>query len=173
MTKLHIPADLQTWIDARKRYRLSHAVVQMARELGMNPKKLGGLANTKQEPWKAPLPEFIAGLYFRRFGKTTPDPVMTIEDVARRKQEKKALRRAAKAARKGDPSPDRKAAPTRVLDRMDAVGTAMTTKVQAIEEEIKNLSPSELAELREWFLDRDWAEWDHRSSETLQTESFE
>jgi hypothetical protein len=47
MTKLRIPADLQTWIDARKRYHLSHAVVQMARELGMNPKKLGGLAKHK------------------------------------------------------------------------------------------------------------------------------
>jgi hypothetical protein len=34
------------------------------------------------------------------------------------------------------------------------------TKVQAIEEEIKNLSPSELAELRDWFLEHDWSEWD-------------
>jgi hypothetical protein len=41
MTKLRIPSDLQAWIDARKRHRLSHAVVQMARELGMNPKNLG------------------------------------------------------------------------------------------------------------------------------------
>ena len=32
-----IPADLQIWIDARKRFRLSHMHVQMARELGMNP----------------------------------------------------------------------------------------------------------------------------------------
>jgi hypothetical protein len=31
---------LQAWIDARKRHRLSHALVQMARELGMNPAKL-------------------------------------------------------------------------------------------------------------------------------------
>jgi hypothetical protein len=30
----------------------------MAREL-LNPKKFGSLANTKQKPWKAPLPEFI------------------------------------------------------------------------------------------------------------------
>ncbi len=34
-----IPDGLQLWIDARKRHRLSHAQVQMARELGMNPKK--------------------------------------------------------------------------------------------------------------------------------------
>jgi hypothetical protein len=32
---------LQLWIDARKRHRLSHEQLQMARELGLNPKKLG------------------------------------------------------------------------------------------------------------------------------------
>ena len=35
----------------------------MARELGMNPKKFGSIANHKHEKWKAPLPEFIEGLY--------------------------------------------------------------------------------------------------------------
>ena len=34
------------------------------------------------------------------------------------------------------------------------------TKLQAIEEEIKKLSPEELAEFREWFLERDAEEWD-------------
>lgn len=37
--------DLQPWIDARRRHKLSHAQVQMARELGMNPAKLGKLDN--------------------------------------------------------------------------------------------------------------------------------
>lgn len=36
------------------------------------------------------------------------------------------------------------------------------TKVQAIEEEIKSLSPTELAELRDWLLEHDWAEWDRQ-----------
>lgn len=54
-----IPAKLQPWIEARKQFRLSDAQVQMAREMGMNPKKLGKLASHKQEPWKAPLPQFI------------------------------------------------------------------------------------------------------------------
>jgi hypothetical protein len=99
MTKLRIPSDLQAWIDARKRHRLSHAVVQMARELGMNPKKLGKIDNHRQEPWKAPLPDFVASLYERRFGKARPDPVLTIEDIARRQHEKKEAKRAAKAAR--------------------------------------------------------------------------
>src|SRR2546430_7764679 len=44
---------MQAWIDARKRHGLSHAEVQMARELGMNPQKLGKLDNHHQEPWNA------------------------------------------------------------------------------------------------------------------------
>jgi hypothetical protein len=61
------------WIEARRRHRLSHAHVQMARELGMNPRKLGKIDNHKQEPWKAPLPVFIEDCYFQRFGKRRPD----------------------------------------------------------------------------------------------------
>ena len=34
------------------------------------------------------------------------------------------------------------------------------TKLQAIEEQIKGLLPDELAELRDWLLEYDWAEWD-------------
>src|SRR5215471_10593474 len=52
-----LPQQDQVWVEARRRFRLSHAQVQMARELGMNPKKLGKLANDRQEPWKAPLPQ--------------------------------------------------------------------------------------------------------------------
>ena len=77
--KKTIPAKDQAWIEARKKYHLSDAHIQMARELGMNPKKLGGLANQKQEPWKAPLPDFIESLYLKRFGKTRPDVVRSIE----------------------------------------------------------------------------------------------
>lgn len=65
----------QIWIEAKKKYRLSDVQIQMARELGMNPKKFGSLANRKQEPWKAPLPEFIEELYFKRFKKDRTDVV--------------------------------------------------------------------------------------------------
>ena len=34
------------------------------------------------------------------------------------------------------------------------------TKLGALEEEIKKLSPEELAQLREWLLERDAEEWD-------------
>jgi hypothetical protein len=66
---------MQAWIDARKRHGLSHAEVQMGRELGLNPKKLGKLDNHNQESWKMPLRRFIRHLYFKRFGKERPDIV--------------------------------------------------------------------------------------------------
>src|SRR5437016_8739435 len=87
-----IPANLQPWIDARRKFRLSHAHVQMARELGMNPKKLGKLDNADQEPWKLPLPAFIESLYQKRFGKDRPDVVHSIEEHARLLKQKKAAR---------------------------------------------------------------------------------
>lgn len=90
--KPRIPEDLQMWIEARKRFHLTHAQVQMARELGMNPKKFGGLANHKQEPWKAPLPLFIQYLYEKRFGKERPDRVLSIEERARELAAKKAAK---------------------------------------------------------------------------------
>ena len=73
MAQKRIPEKLQPWIDARKRHRLSHAHVQMARELGMNPKKLGKIDNARQEPWKLPLPGFIEHLYHKRFGRERPE----------------------------------------------------------------------------------------------------
>lgn len=66
---------MQAWIEARKRHHLSHAQVQMACKLGMNPAKLGKIDNHKQEPWKLPLPQFIEELYSKRFGKTSPETV--------------------------------------------------------------------------------------------------
>jgi hypothetical protein len=98
-SKQRIPEELQRWIDARRRFHLSDAQVQMARELGMNPRKLGGLANHKQEPWKAPLPIFIENLYRKRFGKARPDRVVSIEDRAREIAAKKAERRERRQSR--------------------------------------------------------------------------
>jgi len=88
---------LQAWIDARGRHRLSHAQVQMAQELGMNPKKLGKLDNHKQEPWKTPLRQFIEDLYFSRFGKKRPDIVLSIEEKVRLAEEKESARTPDKA----------------------------------------------------------------------------
>ena len=92
-----IPANLQLWIDARQRFSLSHAHVQMARELGLNPKKLGKLDNHRQEPWKLPLPDFIAKLYLKHYGKERPDTVRSIEEMVATKQAKKLARKSRKA----------------------------------------------------------------------------
>ncbi len=98
---IKIPNNLQVWIEARRSHHLSHAQVQMARELGLNPKKLEKLDNHKQEPWKLPLPRFIEELYFKRFGKNAPDKVLSIEERAKQLGKKKAARKAKKeAARK-------------------------------------------------------------------------
>ena len=92
--KKKIPEKYQRWIDARKRYHLSHAHIQMARELGMNPRKFGSLANTKQEPWKLPLPDFIEEIYFKHFKKNQPDNVRSIEQMVKDYNKKKEERRA-------------------------------------------------------------------------------
>jgi hypothetical protein len=67
------------WLDAKKKHQLTDAHIKMARELGMNPKKFGGLANHKQEPWKLPLPEFIEDLYYKRFKKLKPNVIKKLK----------------------------------------------------------------------------------------------
>ncbi len=69
----------QKWIEAKKKFRLSDTHIQMAKELGMNPQKFGSLANHKQEKWKAPLPDFIEELYFKRFKKEKPEVIKKLQ----------------------------------------------------------------------------------------------
>ena len=94
-----IPQKLRPWIEARRRFKLSHAQIQMARELGLNPKKFGGMANHKQEPWKMPLPLYIEHLYKKKLGKDTPDDVRSIESKVREKRGQKEAKNQIKAAR--------------------------------------------------------------------------
>jgi len=39
-------------------------------------------------------------------------------------------------------------------------------KVEKIEQEVQALSPAELAQFRAWFLEYDWAAWDHAAGKT-------
>jgi hypothetical protein len=98
MGKQKLPQNVQDWIEARRRFRLSDAHVQMARELGMNPRKLGKLNNHRQELWKAPLPQFIEHMYFRSFGRERPEAVMSIEERACAQQARKLARKEARRA---------------------------------------------------------------------------
>ena len=64
-------AILEKWVVVQKKHHLSDKHVQMARELGLNPDKLGKIDNHKQETWKAPLPQFIEEIYYKRFKRET------------------------------------------------------------------------------------------------------
>src|SRR5215472_883334 len=57
------------WSNAKKICRLNRRQVEMARSLGMNPKKLPGLRPSPKERWKLPVGEFIEECYSKRFGK--------------------------------------------------------------------------------------------------------
>ncbi len=74
----------------------------------MNPKKLGGMANHQQEPWKVPLPQYIEESYLKHFRKERPDNVRSIEqmvaDRARKQaQQKKHRHQQEAAAHPGSP----------------------------------------------------------------------
>lgn len=91
---------IDKWIEAQRRHRLSDLHVQMARELGLNPDKLGKIDNHDQESWKAPLPQFIEKIYYKRFKRESPTveikPLKQIvkeQKIAQEKKKKEKLKR--------------------------------------------------------------------------------
>ena len=68
----------------------------------VEPGETGQIDNHKQEPWKLPLPRFIEQLYFERFGKTTPDNVMSIEERCRVEGAQREARRGGRQQRAMD-----------------------------------------------------------------------
>ncbi len=94
-----IPVKLRPWIEARKKFNLSHAQIQMARELGLNPKKLGNLSNHEKDSWKLPLPQYIEKLYFKNFKKKPPEDVHSIEQLVKYKAKRKEERKIEKSAK--------------------------------------------------------------------------
>ena len=100
---------LDKWLTAQKRHRLSDKHTQMARELDLNPDKLGKIDNHEQEPWKAPLPQFIEDLYFKRFKREEPLIIKSIkqliaEEKIKKEQQKKAKEQKRKAKLQEDGS---------------------------------------------------------------------
>jgi hypothetical protein len=85
---------IEKWVAAQKKHKLSDRHVAMARELGLNPDKLGKIDNHKQETWKTPLPQFIEEIYFKRFKREEPVTVRSLKDIiaddkARKEKKKK------------------------------------------------------------------------------------
>ena len=79
-------SQIEKWIVALKKHRLSDTHVQMARELGLNPDKLGKIDNHRQESWKAPLPEFIEEIFYKRFKKERPDIVKPLKQILKEQE---------------------------------------------------------------------------------------
>ena len=93
-------AILEKWMVAQKRHRLSDKQVQMARELGLNPDKLGKIDNHRQESWKAPLPQFIESIYFKRFKREEPETVKPLKQIMAEMEAKKKLQKEKKEERR-------------------------------------------------------------------------
>lgn len=93
-------AILEKWMVAQKKHHLSDKHVQMARELGLNPDKLGKIDNYKQETWKAPLPQFIEEIYFKRFKKEAPETVKPLKEIIAEQEKKKKEQKKAKDERR-------------------------------------------------------------------------
>ena len=60
--------DEGAWTNAKKICRLTARQVEMARALGMNPRKLPRLRPSPQQRWKLPVGEFIEECRRNRFG---------------------------------------------------------------------------------------------------------
>lgn len=95
-------SQLEKWLTAQKRHHLSDKQVQMARELGLNPDKLGKIDNHKQEPWKTPLPQFIEETYSKRFKRKEPETVKSLKQILKELERKKKERTEIKRKKQED-----------------------------------------------------------------------
>ena len=93
-------SQIEKWIVAQKKHRLSDTHVQMARELGLNPDKLGKIDNHQQEVWKTPLPQFIEDIYFKRFNREEPETVKPLKQIMAEMEVKKKQQKAKKEERR-------------------------------------------------------------------------
>ena len=72
MTKKQGAQDEVAWREAKKICRLHARQIEMARRLGMNPKKLPGLRPSERQRWKLPVGAFIEACYRKQFGDADP-----------------------------------------------------------------------------------------------------
>lgn len=86
-------AILEKWAVAQKRHHLSDKQVQMVRELGLNPDKFGKIDNHRQESCKAPLPQFIESICFKRFKREEPETVKPLKQIMAEMKAKKKLQK--------------------------------------------------------------------------------
>lgn len=63
----------------------------ITRELGLNPDKFGKIDNHRQESCKAPLPQFIESICFKRFKREEPETVKPLKQIMAEMKAKKKL----------------------------------------------------------------------------------
>ncbi|TEB11206.1 hypothetical protein Psfp_04003 [Pelotomaculum sp. FP] len=78
------------WAEAKKKCRLNVETVRMAKEMGLNPRKLIENIPNKTQRWKAPVHEWIRELYEERQEKAkrkrllkkeySPESVTSLEE---------------------------------------------------------------------------------------------
>ncbi|KKK42941.1 hypothetical protein LCGC14_0830500 [marine sediment metagenome] len=67
MVKKNKYKNKDLWTVTKKKYRLTTRQIEMAKKLGMNPKKFGKYSSNNNQPWKEPLGSFIERCYEKRF----------------------------------------------------------------------------------------------------------
>lgn len=73
--------ELLRWLRVKRQCALTDAHVQMARELGMNPKRLLASETPTPGPNQTPPSQRIESLYLRRFKKPLPDSVVPLRQL--------------------------------------------------------------------------------------------
>lgn len=69
MSKTKKAKNKDLWAKAKKTCRLNEREVQMAQQLGLNPKKLiANHSSCKHESWKTPVGEWIREIHAKQFG---------------------------------------------------------------------------------------------------------
>lgn len=59
----------QLWVEAQRRCRLSDEAVRMAKEMGLSPRSLIKNIPAPTQQWKAPVEEWVRGIYEKRHRK--------------------------------------------------------------------------------------------------------
>ena len=93
-------SQIEKWIVAQKKHRLSDTHVQMARELRINHHKLGKKNKQQQKQWKATLPEFIEEIFYKRFKKERPDVVKPLKQILKEQEIKTKTKKKEKEIRR-------------------------------------------------------------------------
>lgn len=140
--KNRIPHKFHPWINARKQFRLSDAHIQMARELGLSPKRFAKYADRENQPWKLPLTKFIEAQYLKQFGQERPDEVKTMEEIAAAHVAKRAARKVANANKASDSESSAAESPAPTVTE-NADETATTDETAATDETTTSQAPAQ------------------------------